>query len=247
MVLCSPAIGVPSVSRATEGVHMSRARASRVAARAAILSVLLLTSVLPASAAYNVQFTVASSPFVVTVGLPVAYPVTVTNSGGNTLNHVTVTGQLDPAFTSFRSSRSPMPSVATPGRGATSTRSGPVNRPRRSSSTTPLRRPCGPRQWRHLQLQRAGEGRARGRTTTRIPATLTASPSLRRGDHGGRHQSRPRQRPFGARHPHLHHRGTRLRAPGPSSELRAWLCCARQRQPARHARDRPEQRRSDGR
>ena len=78
---------------------MSRARASRVAARVAILSVLLLTSVVPASAAYNVQFTVASSPFVVTVGLPVAYPVTITNSGGNILNHVTVTGQLDPAFT----------------------------------------------------------------------------------------------------------------------------------------------------
>ena len=78
---------------------MSRARASRVAARAAILFVLLLTSIIPVSAAYNVQFTVASSPFVVTVGLPVAYPVTVTNGGGNTLNHVTVFGQLDPAFT----------------------------------------------------------------------------------------------------------------------------------------------------
>ena len=58
-----------------------------------------MTSVVPASAAYNVQFTVASSPFVVTVGLPVAYPVTITNSGGNILNHVTVTGSLDPAFT----------------------------------------------------------------------------------------------------------------------------------------------------
>ena len=78
---------------------MFRSRASRFSARAAVVAALVLTSVVPASAAYNVQFTVASSPFVVTVGLPVAYPVTVTNSGGNILNHVTVIGQLDTAFT----------------------------------------------------------------------------------------------------------------------------------------------------
>jgi hypothetical protein len=73
---------------------MSRSRASRLSARAALVAALLITSVIPTSAAYNVAFTTSSSPFVVTAGLPVAYPVTVMNSGGNILNHVTVTGAI---------------------------------------------------------------------------------------------------------------------------------------------------------
>jgi hypothetical protein len=72
---------------------MVRARASRFAWRAALAAVLVLITVVPAAAASpDVRITTTSSPTSVTVGLVVAYPITVTNMSGRTLNHVDLTG-----------------------------------------------------------------------------------------------------------------------------------------------------------
>jgi hypothetical protein len=76
---------------------MSRNHA-RLATRVAMAFVFLIAMATPASAAERITFSTSSSPFNVTVGLPVAYPVTVTNSSGSTINHITVTGHIDPAF-----------------------------------------------------------------------------------------------------------------------------------------------------
>jgi hypothetical protein len=76
---------------------MSRSRA-RLATRVALAFVFLLVLATPASAAERITFSTSSSPFNVTVAKPVAYPVTVTNSGGSTINHITITGHIDPAF-----------------------------------------------------------------------------------------------------------------------------------------------------
>ena len=77
---------------------MTRSRASRLSVRALLVSALLLTTALPVSAANQISVTTVSSPFVVTSGMPVAYPVTVRNNGTSTVNHITVTAQLDAAF-----------------------------------------------------------------------------------------------------------------------------------------------------
>jgi len=77
---------------------MFPARAFRFPTRAALVVILLLTSALPVSASSVTTVVTASSPLLVTAGLPVAYPVSVTNSGNNTLNHVTITGIADSAF-----------------------------------------------------------------------------------------------------------------------------------------------------
>lgn len=76
---------------------MFRARASRIPARVALAAILLLTSAVPVSANIDTVIT-TSSPQVVTVGLPVAYPVSVTNIGKSTLNNVSITGVADPAL-----------------------------------------------------------------------------------------------------------------------------------------------------
>jgi hypothetical protein len=72
---------------------MVRARASRLAWRAALAATLVLTTVVPATAASpDVKVETTSSPTSVTVGLVVAYPITVTNMSGQTLNHVVLNG-----------------------------------------------------------------------------------------------------------------------------------------------------------
>jgi len=76
---------------------MSRSR-TRLATRVVLAFAFLIVLATPASAAERVTFSKSSSPFNVTVGLPVAYPVTVTNTGGSTINHITITGHIDPAF-----------------------------------------------------------------------------------------------------------------------------------------------------
>ena len=76
---------------------MSRPRA-RLTSHVALAFALLLVLVTPASAADRITFSTSSSPLNVTVSRPVAYPVTVTNSGGSTINHITLTGHIDPAF-----------------------------------------------------------------------------------------------------------------------------------------------------
>ena len=70
---------------------MSRARASRTAWRAAIVAVLLLTSIIPVSAASpSVSVVTTATPTSVTVGKAIGYIVNVANEGGNTLNRAGV-------------------------------------------------------------------------------------------------------------------------------------------------------------
>ena len=77
---------------------MVQARASRLVRRAALAATLVLASVMPATAASpEVIVTTTSSPTSVTVGLVVAYPITVTNMSGQTLNHVDLTGTTSPS------------------------------------------------------------------------------------------------------------------------------------------------------
>jgi hypothetical protein len=72
---------------------MSRSRASRLSARAALVAVLLLSLVSPTlSASPAVTVVTNASPFEVTVGLPIAYVVKVTNGSNNTLKFVSVRG-----------------------------------------------------------------------------------------------------------------------------------------------------------
>lgn len=84
---------------------MVRSRASRIGARVALalgLALAALTSVAAAAPVpdSNITATVAtSSPLIVTVGKPVAFPVTVKNTGKNTLNSLVVTGQAAAGFT----------------------------------------------------------------------------------------------------------------------------------------------------
>lgn len=74
---------------------MFRARASRLPARAALVLSLLLTSAMPAAAASpDVSVETTATPTSVTVGHAIGYIVNVANDGGNTLNHVTLTGEI---------------------------------------------------------------------------------------------------------------------------------------------------------
>ena len=76
---------------------MHRPRTSRAAVQLALASLLVLSLTGPAAATSQITAVVlVSSPFEVTVGKPVAYPVAVHNTGRNTLNHVEVRG-LAPA------------------------------------------------------------------------------------------------------------------------------------------------------
>ena len=93
---------------------MVHSRAFRIAARLA-LAVGLVLSVTTPAAASSISATVAtSSPLVATVGKPVAFPVTVKNTGKNTLNSIVVTGLAAPGFT-FLSSTPPVVSPSTDG------------------------------------------------------------------------------------------------------------------------------------
>jgi uncharacterized repeat protein (TIGR01451 family) len=78
---------------------MVRSRASRIFARLALALGLALATVTPVAASDITATVVTSSPLAVTVGKPVAYPVTVTNSGKNTLNSIVVTGLAASGFT----------------------------------------------------------------------------------------------------------------------------------------------------
>lgn len=89
---------------------MVHSRASRNGARLALAIVLTLATATPVAAG-DVTATVAtSSPLAVTIGKPVAFPVTVTNSGRNTLNSIEVTGLAAPGFTFLLST--PLPSTS---------------------------------------------------------------------------------------------------------------------------------------
>jgi hypothetical protein len=72
---------------------MVRARAFRFALRIAVSLTLVAASVVPVSAGSPVvDISTTSSPTSVTVGHVVAYPITVENMSGRTLNHVELTG-----------------------------------------------------------------------------------------------------------------------------------------------------------
>jgi len=78
---------------------MVRSRASRIGVRLALALALALSITMPVAASSITATVVTSSPLAVTVGKPVAFPVTVKNSGKNTLNSIVVTGQAAPGFT----------------------------------------------------------------------------------------------------------------------------------------------------
>ncbi|HEX5039443.1 MAG TPA: hypothetical protein VFW95_04865 [Candidatus Limnocylindria bacterium] len=82
---------------------MVRIRASRVGLRLALAATLLLGATTPVAASEITAVVVTSSPLAVTVAKPVAFPVTVANTGGNTLNSIVVTGQAAPGFTFLKS------------------------------------------------------------------------------------------------------------------------------------------------
>ena len=99
---------------------MVHSRASRIAVRLALAMGFALAAITPVAAAppvadYNISAIVAtSSPSVATVGKPVAFPVTVKNTGKNTLNSIVVTGQAPAGFT-FLSSTPPVVAPSTDG------------------------------------------------------------------------------------------------------------------------------------
>lgn len=78
---------------------MSRRRPTLFAIRLALAGALLLGTSVPASASSIEAVVTTSSPLAVTVGKPVAYPVTVQNDGKNTLNFVRVNGIAPAGFT----------------------------------------------------------------------------------------------------------------------------------------------------
>lgn len=80
---------------------MFLSRAPRLAMRALLVATLVLATAVPVSAAEDITFTTISSPSVVTVGLPVAYPVTVSNTSNRTINHITVTAKVAPTGFNF--------------------------------------------------------------------------------------------------------------------------------------------------
>jgi hypothetical protein len=70
-------------------------RASHLPTRAALALALLLTTAIPAAAASpDVSVVTTATPTSVTVGHAIGYIVNVANDGGNTLNHVTLMGEI---------------------------------------------------------------------------------------------------------------------------------------------------------
>jgi len=78
---------------------MNRPRASRTATRAALALIVLLAGAGPVTARDVTVVVQTSSPTVVTAGYPVAYPVSASNVGKNTVNSVTLTGVAPDSFT----------------------------------------------------------------------------------------------------------------------------------------------------
>ena len=92
---------------------MFRARASRISVRAALAAVLLSSLVSPTlSASPAVTVVTNASPFEVTVGLPVAYVVRVTNGTNNTLKYVSVRGMPSIALPEYFGASLPAPTCS---------------------------------------------------------------------------------------------------------------------------------------
>jgi hypothetical protein len=74
--------------------------ALRRSSRVLLAATLVLGLASPATAASPmIEIDIASSPVSVTVGLPVAYPVVITNRSANTLNHASVTATVTDGLT----------------------------------------------------------------------------------------------------------------------------------------------------
>jgi uncharacterized repeat protein (TIGR01451 family) len=78
---------------------MVRFRAFRMGARLALALSIVLAATTPVAAGEITATVVTSSPLAVTVSKPVAFPVTVQNTGRSTLNSIVVTGQAAAGFT----------------------------------------------------------------------------------------------------------------------------------------------------
>src|SRR5918995_4820374 len=99
MVLCCmlgdrPPVPTATPTRATRRSPMSRLFTRRAASATLALITTLVIALPVGAASPMVTVTTTSSPTEVTVGYPVAYPITVTNNSKNVLNHVTLTGSL---------------------------------------------------------------------------------------------------------------------------------------------------------
>jgi uncharacterized repeat protein (TIGR01451 family) len=92
---------------------MVHSRAFRIAARLALAMGLALATTTPVAASSITATVATSSPVVATVGKPVAFPITVKNTGKNTLNSIVVTGLAASAFTYLSST--PAASTSTDG------------------------------------------------------------------------------------------------------------------------------------
>jgi uncharacterized repeat protein (TIGR01451 family) len=89
---------------------MVHSRAFRIAVRLTLALSLAISVATPVAASDISATVVTSSPLAVTVGKPVAFPVTVKNSGRNTLNSIQVTGLAAAGFTFLSST----PAVVSP-------------------------------------------------------------------------------------------------------------------------------------
>lgn len=78
---------------------MTRTRASGASLRVVLALFLLLTTAAPASARDVTIQIQASSPSIVTVGHPVAYPIAASNTGKSTLNSVILSGEAPASYT----------------------------------------------------------------------------------------------------------------------------------------------------
>jgi uncharacterized repeat protein (TIGR01451 family) len=89
---------------------MVHSRAFRIAVRLALALSLAISVVTPVAASSIDARVATSSPLIVTVGKPVAFPITVKNSGKSTLNSIVVTGLAASGFTFLSST----PAVLSP-------------------------------------------------------------------------------------------------------------------------------------
>jgi uncharacterized repeat protein (TIGR01451 family) len=93
---------------------MVHSRASRIGLRLALALGLALAITTPVAGGEITATVVTSSPLAVTAGKPVAFPVTVQNTGRNTLNSIVVTGQAAASFTYLSSTPTSACSQAQP-------------------------------------------------------------------------------------------------------------------------------------
>ena len=94
-------LGGKTASAVAEQIEgpMVHSRASRIGLRLALALGLALAITTPVAGGEITATVVTSSPLAVTAGKPVAFPVTVQNTGRSTLNSVVVTGQAAASFT----------------------------------------------------------------------------------------------------------------------------------------------------